>query len=145
MINLESDIFNNFRKDLEGTVDKAMQAFCRNDKTEIISINAKIIIEKAKEENEVTGDEEIVPKVSYENKVKLYAKPIESKSKGIESDDYAITVEDDEVVLVKRQKAQIAIEEVKEGRCRLGKDKHQDIQNCKHRKTDSCEDCPNYI
>lgn len=148
MINLNDDLLKNFKKDLEEMLNKCVIRLYENgtddiEEMDVATVTANIKICLKNIPNEVTDKMEKVPVIAYETKYKI---PEEVKEKGKESADFIVSLENEELVLKKRQKAQISFDdkEETEKHCGLGKDKYQDIYNCKNRKNDSCEKCKEY-
>ncbi len=148
MITINDEILKNLKTDLEKVINESIIKLYENSSDDIedidvATVTANIKIALANSENEVTGKVEKVPLIKYETKYKI---PEEVKQKGEESTEYQIHIEDEEIIIKKREKAQISVfdKEEKKRSCNLSKTKYQDIQNCKNRKNDSCEECKNY-
>ncbi len=149
MITLNDEIFKSLKEDLEIIINKDIKKIYDKE-YDMCNIKANIGIAVLEEENEVTGDVELVPKIMYEIKNKVFTAPTESKIKFEGTKDYTILMDDEEEITVhKRLKAQMTLdgkenEEEKKKSCSLGKNKHQDITRCKNRENDSCNNCENY-
>ncbi len=150
MITINDGMLKNLRNDLEKVINESVKRLYENssdnydiEDVDIATVTANIKISLVNSENEVTGALEKVPLIKYETKYKI---PEEVKEKGAEPTDYQIYIIDEEIIVKKREKAQISVfdEEEKEKSCDFGKTKYQDVYNCINRKNDSCERCKNY-
>lgn len=144
MVTINDELLKNLKADLESIINGSIKKLY-DQENDLCNITLNIGIGLSEEDNEVTGEQEKVPQIAYELKNKIYKKPIETKIKGYTTNDYFILIdEEDEVVIKKREKAQLELEEESQKSCDLHKTKHQDISRCKKRKNDSCEKCKHY-